>query len=43
MNKKGIVTHPVTMFIIAVIIGFVLAILICKGIIPVAFLKGLCS
>lgn len=35
MNKRGIVTHPVTLFIVGVILGAVLVILICKDIINI--------
>ncbi len=37
MDKKGIVTHPVSMFLVAVIIGMVLAILWAQGFISVPF------
>lgn len=35
MNKKGIVTHPVTLFLAGVVIGAVLIILVCKDIIKI--------
>jgi hypothetical protein len=35
MNKKAIVTHPVSLFLIAVIVGMVLAILWAKGFVAV--------
>ncbi len=35
MDKKGIVTHPVTLFIVGVIVGLILAVLICKDIINI--------
>jgi len=40
MNKKGIVTHPATLFIVGVVTGIVLMILIIKGIININL--GLC-
>ena len=36
MNKKGIILHPATWIIAAFIIGFVLAVLIARGIVPLA-------
>jgi len=33
MNKKAIVTHPVTLFIAGVVIGMILIILIVRGVI----------
>ncbi len=35
MNKKGIVTHPVTLFLAGVATGIILIILICKDIINI--------
>jgi hypothetical protein len=35
MDKKGIVTHPVSLFVVAVIVGMVLAILWAKKYIAV--------
>lgn len=35
MNKKGIVTHPITLFIAGIIIGIVLVVLVCKNIINI--------
>jgi len=37
MDKRGIVTHPVGLFVIGLVIGFVLVILWAKGIINVPF------
>jgi len=34
MNKKGFITHPIFLAIIAFIIGMVLMYLLAKGIIP---------
>ena len=36
MNKKGVIMHPATWIITAFIIGFVLAVLIARGVISVA-------
>jgi hypothetical protein len=35
MNKKGFITHPVTVAVVTFILGFVLAVLLVKKIIPV--------
>lgn len=40
MNKKAIVTHPVTLFIAGIVIGMVLIILVVKGVINIPL--GLC-
>ncbi len=39
-NKKGIITHPVTLFIVGIVLGVVLMVLILKGIININL--GLC-
>ena len=36
-NKKGIVTHPVVLFLIGVVIGVVITILWANGTIAIAF------
>ena len=35
MDKKGIVTHPVTLFIVGMIVGIILVVLICKKVINI--------
>ena len=40
MNKKAIVTHPVTLFVAGVVVGIILIILVVKGIININL--GLC-
>ncbi len=40
MNKKAIVTHPVTLFFAGVVVGIILIILVVKGIININL--GLC-
>ncbi len=37
MDKRGIVTHPVTLFVVGMVLGFVLVVLWAKGIINVPF------
>jgi len=44
MNKKGIVTHPATLAIIAFLVGVILMVLLCKGVISIGGIsKSLCS
>ncbi len=40
MNKKAIVTHPVTLFIAGIVIGIILMVLVAKKIINIPI--GLC-
>ncbi len=43
MNKKAIVTHPVTLFMSGVVIGIILIVLITKGVINIpGITKMLC-
>ena len=37
MNKKAFIMHPVTWIIISLIVGFVIALLMARGIIPSPF------
>ena len=36
MNKKGFIMHPVTWIIASFIIGFIAAVLVARGVIPIA-------
>ena len=40
MNKKGYITHPVTLFVVGLIVGLVLAYLVNQGIINIPFTVG---
>jgi hypothetical protein len=36
MNKKGFIMHPVTWIIGAFVLGFIVAMLVARGVIPIA-------
>ncbi len=36
MNKKGFIMHPVTWIVVAFILGFICAVMVARGIIPLA-------